>query len=114
MNGWRGVLIAMVVVSGIAPGATGGTAYGQQRTSEEMQRMQKQLNEQIMAQPFSVPDEAQVKAYIDDAQRRGVVPPPYTGSYWRPGYTCYDLGRYSGSEYLACRYYHRYYGRYYW
>ncbi len=82
-------------------------------TTDEMQRLQQQLNNEIMSRPFSVADEARVKAYIQDAQKRGEVPAPYTGKHWKPGYTCVDLRPYSYREYLACRYYHFYYGRYY-
>lgn len=88
------------------------SVYGDERT-EEKQRMQQQLNDQVMSKPFSVVDEAKVKAYIEDAQKRKIVPQPYTGTYWRPGYTCYDLRPYSYQEYLSCRYYYSYYGHYY-
>jgi hypothetical protein len=81
--------------------------------SEEMKRMQEQLNNQVLSQPFSVAEEAQVKAYIEAAQRRGEVPQPYRGKYWRPGYTCANLRPYSYQEYLSCRYYYSYYGYYY-
>jgi hypothetical protein len=73
--------------------------------TDEMKKMQEHLNNQVLSQPFSVADEAQVKAYIEDA--------PYTGKHWRPGYTCYDLRPYSYREYLGCRHYYFYYGRYY-
>ena len=89
-----------------------GVASGGEMT-EEMKRMQEHLNNQVLSQPFSVADEAQVKAYIDAAQKRGEVPQPYTGKYWRPGYTCVDLRPYSYREYLSCRYYYSYYGHYY-
>jgi hypothetical protein len=81
--------------------------------SDEMKKMQEQLNNQVLSKPFSVADEAQVKAYIEDAQRRGEVPQSYKGKYWRPGYTCVDLRPHSYREYLACRYYYSYYGHYY-
>jgi hypothetical protein len=87
-------------------------AYGGEMT-DDMKKMQEQLNQEILSKPFSIADEARVKAYIEDAQRRGEVPPPYTGKHWRPGYTCVNLRPYSYREYLACRYYHSYYGRYY-
>jgi hypothetical protein len=79
---------------------------------DEMKKMQEHLNNQVLSKPFSVADEAQVKAYIEDAQRRGEVPQPYTGKHWRPGYTCYDLRPYSYREYLACRHYYFYSGCY--
>jgi hypothetical protein len=65
-----------------------------------MEEMQRQLNDQIMSKPFSVADEAKVKAYIAEAQRRGEVPSPYTGRHWRPGYTCRNLRAYSYQESL--------------
>jgi hypothetical protein len=81
--------------------------------SDEMKKMQEQLNDQVLSKPFSVTDEAKVKAYIEDAQRKGEVPQSYKGKHWRPGYTCYDLRPYSYREYLSCRYYYSYYGHYY-
>jgi hypothetical protein len=47
--------------------------------SDEMKKMQEQLNNQVLSKPFSVADEAQVKAYIEDAQRRGEMPQAYSG-----------------------------------
>lgn len=82
-------------------------------TTDEMKKMQEQLNDQVLSKPFSVADEAKVKAYIEDAKKRGEVPQPYAGKHWRPGYTCYDLRPYSYREYLSCRYYYSYYGHYY-
>jgi hypothetical protein len=87
-------------------------AYGAEM-SNDMKKMQEQLNNQVLSKPFSVADEAQVKSYIEDAQRRGEVPTAYKGKHWRPGYTCVDLRPYSYREYLACRYYYSYYGHYY-
>lgn len=106
---WTVAIALMALASELG---AGGPAEGQPK-SEEMKRMQEQLNEQVMQAPFSVPDESKVKAYIAEQQQQGVVPPPYTGRYWRPGYTCYNLARYSSGEYLACRHYHHYYGYYY-
>jgi hypothetical protein len=86
--------------------------YGGEMT-DEMKKIQEQLNDQVLSKPFGVADEAKVKAYIEDAKRRGEVPQPYIGKHWRPGYTCYNLRLYSYREYLACRYYYSYYGHYY-
>ena len=88
-----------------------GNIYGGE-AADEMKRMQEQLNNQIMSQPFNVADEAQVRAYIEGAQKRGEVPQPYAGKHWRPGYTCANLRPYY-QEYLSCRYYYSYYGYYY-
>lgn len=89
-----------------------GSCHGAEMTND-MHKMQEQLNNQVLSKPFSVADEAQVKSYIEDAQRRGEVPQAYTGKHWKPGYTCVDLRSYSYREYLACRYYYSYYGHYY-
>jgi hypothetical protein len=80
---------------------------------QTLQEMQKSLNEQVLSQPFGVAEEEQVKSYIADATKRGVVPSAQPGPNWRPGYTCADLQRYSWHEYRECRYYHWYYGYYY-
>ncbi len=109
MRKWQMVVMINVTLS-VLLGSGVVTADDKQKKMEEKQ---KALNAEVTSQPFSVADEAEVKAYIEDAKRRGVVPQPYTGTYWRPGYTCSDLWRYSRREYLGCRYYHRYYGHYY-
>jgi len=111
MKRFGNVVLVMIVVVAVLAGASRPAAA--QAQTEEMKRMQEQLNNQVMQAPFSVPDESKVKAYIEEQQKLGVVPPPYTGRYWRPGYTCYNLARYSSGEYLACRHYHHYYGYYY-
>jgi len=106
------VIMILGFVSSVLSVPYGRIAHAGDMT-EEMKRMQQQLNEQVISKPFDVADDAQVKAYIEDAQRRGVTPPPYTGTHWRPGYTCEDLRRYSFREYLACRHYYFHYGHYY-
>jgi hypothetical protein len=90
----------------------GDSAYGVEM-SNDMEKMQEQLNNQVLSKPFSVADEAHIKSYIEDAQRRGEVAQCYKGKYWIPGYTCVDLRPHSYREYLACRYYYSYYGHYY-
>jgi len=80
---------------------------------EEMARMQKQLNQEVMDKPFLAEQPEKVDAYIKEASKSNLVPPEYNGRYWRPGYTCRDLLRYSWREYRNCRYYHHYHGRYY-
>lgn len=81
--------------------------------AESAADVQKRLNEQTLSQGFSVREESELKAYLDEATKKGVVPKPYTGSHWRRGGTCEDLRAYSWTEYRDCMYYHRYYGRYY-
>lgn len=80
---------------------------------DEMAAMQKQLNQQVMEQPFFAEEPEKVDAYIKEAMKKDLKPPEYQGKHWRRGYTCHDLLRYSWYEYRNCRYYHRYYGHYY-
>jgi hypothetical protein len=106
------IIVVFALVCPLCCSYRADDSYGGE-TNNDMNKMQEELNKEIMSKPFSVADEAKVKAYIEDAQRRGEVPQPYTGKHWKPGYTCADLRPYSYREYLACRYYHSYYGRYY-
>jgi len=80
---------------------------------DEMARMQKQMNQDVMSQEFLAEEPAKVDAYIKEAMEKKLKPLEYTGTHWRAGYTCHDLLRWSWYEYRDCRYYHRYYGRYY-
>lgn len=80
---------------------------------EEMAAMQRQLNAEVMEKPFSAADEAKVSAYMKDAMAKDLKPEVRKApSYWRPGYTCANIYSYGWSTYRNCRYYHRYYGRY--
>ena len=79
----------------------------------EMQAMQKQLNQQVMKQPFYAEDPAKVDAYVKEAMKKHLKPKVYSGSHWRRGYTCHDMLRWSWYEYRNCMYYYRYYGYYY-
>jgi hypothetical protein len=81
---------------------------------DELALMQAQLNSEVMSQPFLAEKPEEVDAYIKSMLEKNVTPPEYSGSHWRPGYTCRDLLRYDWSEYRNCRYYHRYHGRYYY
>ena len=91
------------------------SAFASQETEEdEMARMQAQLNAEVMAQPFLAEKPEEVEAYIKSMLEKKVKPQEYKGTYWRPGYTCRDLLRYNWHEYRNCRYYYRYYGRYYY
>ena len=80
---------------------------------DDLADMQRQLNSEVMSQPFLAEQPEKVDAYIQEAMKKKLVPPEYKGSNWQPGYTCRDLLRYSWHEYRNCRYYHRYYGYYY-
>lgn len=83
------------------------------QTAEELAEMQKKLNAQTLERPFSVEDEAKIDAYIKDAMKKELEPEQKQApSYWRPGYTCADIYSYGWSAYRNCRYYRRYYGRY--
>ena len=80
---------------------------------DEMAAMQRKLNAEVMEQPFLAEEPEKVEAYIQESLKKKIKPPPYTGIYWRPGYTCHDLLRHSWREYRNCMYYYRYYGHYY-
>ncbi len=80
---------------------------------DDMEEMQRRLNTETMSQPFLAEQPEKVEAYIQDAMKKNLKPKEYTGKNWRPGYTCRDLLRYSWTDYRNCKYYHRYYGRYY-
>lgn len=79
----------------------------------EMAAYQAQLNAQVMEKPFSVEDEAKIDAFVKSAMEKDLKPDVSSKpASWRPGYTCADIYRVSWSAYRNCRYYHRYYGRY--
>lgn len=82
--------------------------------AEDMAEMQRQLNAEVMAQPFDPGDPARVDAYIVEAMKKGIKPVATPPKYWRPGYTCDHIRRhhYSYRAYRNCLYHHRYYGRY--
>ncbi|MAF83538.1 MAG: hypothetical protein CL797_05485 [Chromatiales bacterium] len=77
-----------------------------------MAEMQRQLNADVMAQPFDAADVARVDAYIEQAMKDDLKPVTKAPDYWRPGYTCRDMRRYTYRAYRDCRYHYRYYGRY--
>jgi hypothetical protein len=80
---------------------------------DDMAAMQKQLNSEVLDQPFLAEQPEKVEAYIKEAMKKNLKPEEYKGTHWRRGYTCRDLLRYSWREYRNCRYYYRYHGRYY-
>ncbi len=83
--------------------------------AEDMAEMQRQLNAEVMAQPFDPGDAAKVDAYIKEAMKKNIKPPQKSApSWWKRGYTCDYIRRYRYNYRLwrNCRYYHRYYGRY--
>jgi len=80
---------------------------------DEMEAIQKKYNTEIMEKEFFAEQPDKVEAFIKEAMEKDLKPLEYTGIYWRVGYTCRDLLRYSWREYRDCRYYHRYHGHYY-
>ena len=80
---------------------------------DDMAEMQRKLNAETMGKPFFAEQPEKVDAYIKEAMKKNLKPPEYKGKNWQPGYTCRNLLSYSWREYRNCRYYHRYYGRYY-
>lgn len=89
-----------------------GPAQGGNADDLERERMQRQLNEQVMAAPFSVEDQARIDAYVKQAMEKDLKPVPNPPPYWRRGYTCDSIRSYGWRAYGDCYYYHRYYGRY--
>ena len=83
----NGILMAILIVGAGALGVLQLEMAHSAEMLDDMKKMQEQLNNQVLSKPFSVADEAQVKSYIEDAQRRGEVPQAYKGKHWRPGYT---------------------------
>lgn len=88
-------------------------ANAQSDEDDELARMQAELNQEVMSRPFLAEKPEEVNAYIESMLKKNVKPPEYSGTHWRPGYTCRDLLRYNWREYRNCRYYYRYHGRYY-
>jgi hypothetical protein len=88
-------------------------AAAQAAKKKKMAEMQASLNQEVMDRPFLAEKPEEVDAYIKSMLEKNVKPPEYSGTYWRPGYTCRNLLRYDWTQYRNCRYYYRYYGRYY-
>jgi len=80
---------------------------------DDLEKMQQQLNQEVMSKEFLAEEPEKVEAYIKEAMEKNMKPPEYTGTHWRRGYTCRDLLRYDWYEYRNCMYYYRYHGRYY-
>ena len=106
----RSVVVAVCIAA-----TTSSFAVVAQSESEEdeLARMQAELNKEVMSKPFLAEKPEEVDAYIKSMLEKNVKPPEYSGTHWRPGYTCRDLLRYNWTQYRNCRYYYRYYGRYY-
>lgn len=80
---------------------------------DDLAEMQRQLNSEVMSQPFLAEQPEKVDAYIKESMKRDLKPEVYKGPHWKQGYTCRDMLRYSWTEYRNCRYYRSYYGSYY-
>lgn len=100
-------LLAAGACSGLALRASAGNAEDRER-----ELMQQQLNQQVMAAPFSVEDQARIDAYVKNAMEKDLKPVPNPPRYWRRGYTCDSIRSYGWRAYGDCYYYYRYYGRY--
>ncbi len=106
LNAWCVLTFLCVAV---APPAFAQSKAGPET---ERERMQRQLNEQVLAAPFSVEDQAKLDSYIKNAMEKNLKPEATAPPYWRPGYTCASIYSYGWRAYGNCYYYHRYYGRY--
>ncbi len=81
--------------------------------ADAIAEMQRKLNAEVMEKPFSVEDEKKIDAYVKEAMAKDLKPEVQKApSYWRPGYTCANIYSHGWRAYRNCRYYHRYYGRY--
>lgn len=80
--------------------------------ASEMAEMQKKLNAEVMEKPFSVEDEQKIDSYIKDAMKKDLKPLEKAPVFWKPGYTCASIYHRGWNHYSSCRYYRKYYGRY--
>lgn len=105
----RGIVIiaTSLAMAGLALAET-----AEEKKKREMAEMQKQLNAEVMAKPFSVEEMSQIDSYIAEAMKKNLVPEPYKGTQaWTRGMTCAHLRGYYARR--NCRYYYRYHGSYY-
>ena len=101
------MLLGIALMSGIT------LSWADKADDAARERMQNQLNKEVLEKPFFAEEPAKVNAYIKEATKNHIKPLEYTGNNWRAGYTCRDMLRYSWVEYRDCSYYHHYHGRYY-
>ena len=100
-------LISMVLAMGLLLQAAVTLASEE----EDMAEMQRQLNADVMAQPFDADDAARIDAYVRDAMKKDLKPPAAPPVYWQSGWSCADIRYRSYRDYRNCIYYQRYYGR---
>ncbi|MBV1908170.1 MAG: hypothetical protein KUG78_02555 [Kangiellaceae bacterium] len=112
MNKIKSSLSILIAVSAIS--LIFSNALFASEEDDEMAAMQRQLNANVMNQPFDPGDVARVDAYIKSAMQKDLKPVSVAPTYWRPGYTCNYIRRYRYRyrAYRDCLYYHRYHGRY--
>lgn len=101
------VLITMMAVISILP------MKGFALAESEKKAIQNQLNQQIINRAFDPDDPNNLKAFLDDAVRKGIRPPLQPPAGWRPGYTCSNIINNGYTVYRNCMLYYRYYGCYY-
>ena len=105
---------SLVIFSIVFSSIVSSFAFAQDESEQdELARMQAELNKEVMSKPFLAEKPEEVDAFIKSMLEKNVKPPEYSGTHWRPGYTCRDLLRYNWTQYRNCRYYYRYHGRYY-
>ena len=80
---------------------------------EDLEALQRALNQKVMERPFDPGDQAEIDAFVENALKKNQVPEEYKGNNWRRGYTCADLRQYGYYQYRNCLHYYRYHGRYY-
>lgn len=106
----RTLLVACLTI-GIATVLWSGVLQAGEK--EDMEAMQKQLNQNVMDRPFNPGDRAAIDAYLQQAVKNNTPPPQVQApSGWQPGWTCNNLV-YSYYQYRNCLHYYRYYGYYY-
>lgn len=105
MRGLISGFLPLIFTASAADMALGGE-------KEDMEAMQKALNQQVLERPFNPGDKAAIDAYLEQALRKGLKPSEERPKDWGPGYTC-DRLVYSLYQYRNCLHYYRYYGRYY-
>lgn len=98
-----------VTVESVAPAPSKPAAVSANQAA--MAEMQRQLNAQVMAMPFSVEDSSKIDAYVKESMQKDIKPRTSPPAYWQGGYTCESIRSRSWTDYRDCAYYQRYYGR---
>lgn len=99
-----------LLVLGLVGSQSGNLSAGEK---EDMEAVQKQLNQEVLERPFNPGDKAALDAYLEKAIKNATPPPQLQPPpHWQPGWTCNNL-MYSYYQYRNCLHYYRYYGRYY-